>query len=75
VIRSTEQEKEQQIETIANLHARHAEDGAELLREVQQAAIHNENMFERLMEACKVCSLGQVTDALFHVGGEYRRNM
>jgi methylmalonyl-CoA mutase len=75
VIRSTEGEKEQQIETVTHLHAQHPEDGPALLRELQQAAIRNENMFDRLMEACKVCSLGQITDALFHVGGEYRRNM
>ena len=42
---------------------------------VQQAAIHNKNIFEVLMEACKVCSLGQVTKGLFEVGGQYRRNM
>ena len=45
------------------------------LEKVQQAAIQNKNIFEELMEACKVCSLGQITKALFEVGGQYRRNM
>jgi methylmalonyl-CoA mutase len=45
------------------------------LRHIQEEAIKNNNIFEGLMEACKVCSLGQITSALFEVGGQYRRNM
>jgi methylmalonyl-CoA mutase len=45
------------------------------LRAVQLAAIQNRNIFEKLMEACKICSIGQVTEALFDVGGQYRRSM
>ena len=73
VIRATEEEKQFQIETLKNLHK--ANDTEELVEKVQEAAINNENIFEALMDACKVCSLGQITDALFEVGGQYRRNM
>jgi methylmalonyl-CoA mutase len=75
VIRSTKDEKEQQIATVRSLIARNEREGRERLREVQLAAIQNRNVFERLMEACKICSIGQVTTALFHVGGQYRRSM
>ena len=73
VIRATEEEKEFQIKTLENLHK--ANDTETLLKELQDKAINNENIFEALMEACKVCSLGQITNALFEVGGQYRRNM
>ena len=73
VIRATEEEKQYQIEILQHLHDTHETD--ELLRELQQKAISNENIFEALMEVCKVCSLGQITSALFEVGGQYRRNM
>ncbi|MFQ5652761.1 MAG: methylmalonyl-CoA mutase family protein [bacterium] len=75
VIRATPAEKEYQIEMLNHLHARHPERAAEALRKVQAAAVQNENVFEQLMEACKVCSLGQITRALYEVGGQYRRNM
>jgi methylmalonyl-CoA mutase len=75
VIRSTTEEKEAQIVTKENLWAGNKEPGAKALKELQQAAIHNKNMFAALMEAVKYCSLGQVTNALFDVGGQYRRNM
>lgn len=75
VIRSTTEEKEAQIETRDNLWKTYKEEGPKALRELQQAAIQNRNMFECLMEAVKYCSLGQVTNALFEVGGQYRRNM
>ena len=75
VIRSTEEEKMAQIHTVEQLQQRHAEKGEKLLREVQLSAIHNENIFAQLMEAGKYCSLGQITTALFEVGGQYRRNM
>ncbi|KAA5823380.1 methylmalonyl-CoA mutase family protein [Algibacter amylolyticus] len=73
VIRATEEEKEFQIQTLNNLHK--ANDSEALLKDLQHKAINNENIFEALMEVCKVCSLGQITSALFEVGGQYRRNM
>lgn len=75
VIRATEDEKKSQINTLENLHVAFAERQTNVLKEVQEAAIQNENIFEKLMEASKVCSLGQITNALFEVGGQYRRNM
>jgi len=75
VIRATEEEKQAQLSTLNNLHKRHEDQVEEALQKVKTAAIHNENMFEQLMEATKICSLGQITDALFEVGGQYRRNM
>lgn len=73
VIRATEDEKQFQIETLKHLHEAH--DTEQLLKDLQHKAIHNENIFEALMDVCKVCSLGQITEALFEVGGQYRRNM
>jgi len=73
VIRATEEEKQLQIKTLNNLHK--SNDTKALLRDLQQKAINNENIFEALMEVCKYCSLGQITNALFEVGGQYRRNM
>ena len=75
VIRSTPEEKEYQIDMLAELHKAHQDKTAALLNSLQQAAIKNENLFEHLMSACKMCSLGQITSALFEVGGQYRRNM
>lgn len=73
VIRATEEEKQIQIKTLQNL--RKANDTEAILKQLQQKAIKNENIFEALMEVCKYCSLGQITNALFEVGGQYRRNM
>jgi len=75
VIRATEEEKEAQIRTVENVQEAYAEEGKASLRKLQEAAIKNENMFEVLMEATKYCSLGQLTAAMFEVGGQYRRNM
>ena len=75
VIRSTVGEKEAQIESLQQLHVRCADEAKEAIRSIQQAAVQNGNIFEELMRATKVCSLGQITDALFEVGGQYRRNM
>ncbi len=75
VIRSTQEEKELQITTVQQLKERHAAAAQEALHDLQQAAIRNENLFACLMEAGKICSLGQITHALFEVGGQYRRNM
>lgn len=73
VIRATEEEKEFQIQTLQNLHK--ANDTKALLISLQKKAVNNENIFEALMDVCKVCSLGEITNALFEVGGQYRRNM
>ncbi|MCD0466287.1 methylmalonyl-CoA mutase family protein [Flavobacterium sp. ENC] len=75
VIRATEEEKQYQITMLDNLHQFHEAKVNEHLNKLQEAAIKNENLFAHLMEATKVCSLGQITSALFEVGGQYRRNM
>jgi methylmalonyl-CoA mutase len=75
VIRATEEEKQYQIETLGSLQEGNKTLTKIAIEKIQYAAIHNENMFEQLMEATKVCSLGQITSALFEVGGQYRRNM
>ncbi len=75
VIRATEEEKEFQINTLEKLHAAYKEQAKKQLESIQTAAINNQNLFEELMEATKYCSLGQITEALFEVGGQYRRNM
>jgi len=75
VIRATEAEKQQQINTVRNLYKTYEAEAPKRLRKVQEAAINNQNIFAELMEAAKVSSLGQLTDALFLVGGQYRRNM
>ncbi len=75
VIRATEEEKQYQIVMLENLHKANAHKVEEQLNIIQEAAIQNHNIFEKLMDATKVCSLGQITSALFEVGGQYRRNM
>ncbi|BCY29570.1 methylmalonyl-CoA mutase family protein [Flavobacterium okayamense] len=75
VIRATEEEKQFQISTLENLHKAKEAQVKSQIEKIQAAAIQNENIFEQLMEAAKVCSLGQITSALFEVGGQYRRNM
>ena len=75
VIRATEAEKKFQIKMLKELHKRLSSESSTELSAVQKAAVRNENVFESLMEACKVCSIGQITNALFEVGGQYRRNM
>jgi methylmalonyl-CoA mutase len=75
VIRATEEEKEAQISTLNNLKESNEEEGQKQLRQLQKAAINNENLFDCLMTATKYCSLGQITAALYEVGGQYRRNM
>ncbi|WP_109097720.1 methylmalonyl-CoA mutase family protein [Aquimarina sp. AU58] len=75
VIRATEEEKQYQIKMLNELHKGNADSTIELLKNLQQKAISNQNIFEALMEVCKKCSLGQITSALFEVGGQYRRNM
>jgi methylmalonyl-CoA mutase len=75
VIRSTEEEKQLQIKNLENFQKSHADKSEELLKDLQISAINQENLFEKMMEAVKYCSLGQITNALFEVGGMYRRNM
>ncbi len=75
VIRASEEEKEFQIKTFENLQKANQEISENSLKELQNKAIHSENLFAQLMETSKVCSLGQITHALFQVGGQYRRNM
>ncbi|GAB5400516.1 MAG: methylmalonyl-CoA mutase family protein [Aureisphaera sp.] len=75
VIRATEEEKQYQIEVVENLNSHHEEKVSNLLKDLQRRSINNENIFEALMEVCKYASLGQITYALFEVGGQYRRNM
>jgi methylmalonyl-CoA mutase len=73
--RSTDDEKQSQLERLADFHMRHAKAAPAMLKRLQQAVIDNRNVFEVLMEAVRVCSLGQITNALFEVGGQYRRSM
>lgn len=75
VIRSTTEEKEQQIRNVQSLWDRSGDQGQEMLKRLQQVAVNNGNIFAELMETVKYCSLGQITKALFEVGGQYRRNM
>ncbi len=75
VIRATKEEKEQQIQNLQAFHKRNEHLTAEKLNKLKQVAINNGNLFEELMETVKYCSLGQITHALYAVGGQYRRNM
>lgn len=75
VIRASEEEKQYQIRMLDALHENHKDKLDELLGNLQRTAIQNKNIFEQLMEVCKYASLGQITKALFEVGGQYRRNM
>ncbi|MDR3453101.1 MAG: methylmalonyl-CoA mutase family protein, partial [Rhodoferax sp.] len=73
--RSTDEEKQGQLKRLADFHQRHAKESPAMLKKLQLAVIENKNVFEVLMQAVRVCSLGQITNALFEVGGQYRRNM
>jgi methylmalonyl-CoA mutase len=73
--RSTEEEKKSQLDRLHAFHAKHAKESPAMLARLQQAVILNHNVFEVLMDAVRVCSLGQITNTLFEVGGQYRRNM
>jgi isobutyryl-CoA mutase len=75
VIRATMEEKEYQILMLKALRRFHKDHAEGQLDRIQEAAVQNQNIFAALMDACKVCSLGQITNALFEVGGQYRRNM
>ncbi len=73
--RSTPEEKQSQLARLQAFHGAHAHEAPAMLKRLQQAVIDNGNVFEVLMDAVRVCSLGQITNALFEVGGQYRRNM
>jgi isobutyryl-CoA mutase len=73
--RSTEEEKQSQLKRLAKFHAKHAAEAPAMAKRLQQAAIDNQNVFDVLMDAVRVCSLGQITSTLFEVGGQYRRSM
>ena len=73
--RSTEAEKQSQLQRLNDFHTRHAAESPAMLKRLQQAVIDNGNVFEVLMDAVRCCSLGQITNALFEVGGQYRRSM
>src|SRR5246127_4604718 len=75
VIRSTEDEKKFQINTVQSLQKSSGDKGKQMLKDIQLVAIQNGNIFNSLMETVKYCSLGQITRSLFEVGGQYRRNM
>ena len=75
VIRSTREEKDQQILNLQAFHRRNKTRSPEMLRRLQQVAVTNDNLFEELMTTVKYCSLGEITNALYAVGGQYRRNM
>ncbi len=73
--RATEAEKQSQLDRLACFHVRHADEAAAAIRRLQDVATGEGNVFDELMRAARVCSLGQLTDAFFEVGGQYRRNM
>ncbi|WP_242928302.1 methylmalonyl-CoA mutase family protein [Pontibacter vulgaris] len=75
VIRATEEEKQYQISMLQSLQKGNEDKTADMLKRIQQVAINNGNIFEEMIETVKFCSLGQITNALFEVGGQYRRNM
>jgi methylmalonyl-CoA mutase len=73
--RSTEEEKQSQLRRLRDFQARHKHEAPVMLEKLKRAVIENRNVFEVLMDAVRCCSLGQITNALFEVGGQYRRNM
>ncbi len=75
VIRSTGEEKDRQIHNLRAFHTRNADRSAALLQRLKEVAVGNGNLFAELMETVKYCTLGEITNALYEVGGQYRRNM
>src|SRR5215470_11049037 len=73
--RATEQDKESQVSRTLDYQHRHRSDAADALARLRSAATSGENVFEVLMDAARVCTLGQITEAFFEVGGQYRRNI
>jgi len=75
LIRSSDEEKQSQLKRLGEFHQHHQVESGPMLNRLKQAVINNDNVFDVLMDAVRVCSLGQITHALFEVGGQYRRNM
>jgi methylmalonyl-CoA mutase len=75
LIRSTEDEKQSQLKRLRAFHKKNEKESTAMLERLQQAVIRDENVFAVLMDAVRVCSLGEITHALFEVGGQYRRSM
>jgi methylmalonyl-CoA mutase len=75
LVRSTDTERQSQISRLRRFQARHAAEAGAALVCLKQATIKNENIFSALMDAVRCCSVGQITNALFEVGGQYRRNL
>jgi methylmalonyl-CoA mutase len=75
VIRSTTEEKDQQIQNLEAFRRRNTDRRDEMLRRLKVVAVENGNLFGELMETVKYCTLGEITNALYEVGGQYRRNM
>ena len=75
LIRSSTEEKESQLARLRDFHQQHAAESGPMLKRLQQTVIDNGNVFDVLMDAVRCCSLGQITHALFEVGGQYRRSM
>ena len=75
LIRSTEDEKQSQLKRLREFHQKNSSKSEQMLQRLRQAVIKDENVFAVLMDAVRVCSLGQITHALFEVGGQYRRSM
>src|SRR5467141_3137865 len=75
LIRSTDEEKQSQLKRLRQFHQKNSDLSPAMLQQLRQAVMRNENVFAVLMDAVRVCSLGQITHALFEVGGQYRRNM
>ena len=75
LIRSTEDEKQSQLKRLREFHKTNSSKSEQMLQRLRQAVIKDENVFAVLMDAVRVCSLGQITHALFEVGGQYRRSM
>ena len=73
--RATEDEKQSQLRRLEEFHQAHRQEAPASLAELQAAATSGGNVFEALMSAVRVCSLGQISDAFFEVGGQYRRNV
>ncbi len=75
LIRATKEEKDMQIRRLREFHDKHKDKSEQALRKLQQVAIEGGNIFEELLNTVQVCSLGQISHALYKVGGEYRRNL
>ena len=73
--RSTDEEKDKQIQRLADFHNRHKDESEAALESLKNTALKGENIFSELIDTVKCCSLGQITNALYEVGGQYRRNM